>query len=83
MFLSEWREYPSDPCLAGKKSIIKLIIYVSTTFLFVHKATCFDLSVDHLQAYITDYVIGAVFTLGSQYVYISTHIWIPMCAQYQ
>ena len=38
----------------------------------IHKATCFDLSVGHLQAYISDYVIGAVCTLGSQYVYINT-----------
>jgi len=34
--------------------IIKLIIYVNTTVLFIHKATCFDLSFGHLQAYIAD-----------------------------
>jgi len=49
----------------------KLILYVRTIFLFVHNATCFDLPVDHLQAYILGYVIGAVYTLGSQYVYIN------------
>ena len=27
---------------------------LSTTFLFIHKATCFDPSVGHLQAYIAD-----------------------------
>jgi hypothetical protein len=27
---------------------------VSTIYLFIHKATCFDLSVSHLQAYIAD-----------------------------
>ena len=34
-------------------------------------ATCFDQTVGHLQAYIADYVIGAVCTLGSKYVYIN------------
>ena len=38
-------------------------------FLFIYKATCFDPSVGHLQAYIADYVIGAVCTLGSQKFY--------------
>ena len=38
----------------------------------MHKATCFDPSVGHFQAYIADQVIGAVCTLGSQYVYINT-----------
>jgi len=34
--------------------IIKLIIYVSTAFLLIHKATCFDPLFGHLQAYIAD-----------------------------
>jgi len=46
--------------------IIKLITYVSTNFLFIHKATRFDTSVGHLQAYIADQVTGVVCTLGSQ-----------------
>jgi len=45
-------------------------VYVSTTF-FIYKATSFDPSVGHLQAYIADKVIGAVCTLRSQYVYIN------------
>jgi len=40
-------------------------------FKFIHKATCFDPSVGHLQAYTADYVIGAVCILGSQYVHIN------------
>jgi len=48
------------------------INYVRHTIsLFINKATCFDLSVVHLQASIADYVIGAVCTLESQYVYIN------------
>jgi len=34
--------------------LIKLIIYVSTTILLTHKATCFDPSVGHLKAYVAD-----------------------------
>ena len=36
------------------KYIVKLIIYVSTTFLLTHKTTCFDPSVGHLQDYVAD-----------------------------
>jgi len=56
---------------------IKLIIYISTIYLFIHKAICFDPSVGNLQAYIADQVTGAVCTLGSQYIYISEihNIW--------
>jgi len=47
------------------------INYIRQHYLFIHKATRFDRSVGHPQAYIADYVIGVVCTLGSQYVYIN------------
>jgi hypothetical protein len=34
--------------------VIKINTYVSTIYLFIHKATCFGPSVGHLQAYIAD-----------------------------
>ena len=38
----------------------KLIIYVSTIYFFLNKATRFDLSFGHLQAFIADNFIGAL-----------------------
>jgi hypothetical protein len=48
------------------------------TFLFIHKATCFDPSVGHLQTYVADKGIGAVCTLGSQCVYINKYMYLLM-----
>jgi len=36
MFLSEWREFPSAPCLAGKK---KILMTVSVTMLLKSRAS--------------------------------------------
>jgi len=49
------------------------INYVRQNYLFllIRKATCFDPSVGHLQTHISVYVISAVCTLGSQYIYIN------------
>jgi len=57
--------------------MIKVILYISSIYLFIHNATCFDPSVGHRQAYIADQVTGAVFTLESQYVYSNEihNIW--------
>jgi len=52
--------------------LIRLITYLLThslTYSLTYLLTyCFDPSVGHLQAYIAHYVIGAVCTLGFQYV---------------
>jgi len=34
--------------------VIKIIIYINTIYLFIHKATCFGPTVGHLQAYTAD-----------------------------
>ena len=41
MFLSEWREFPSAPCLAGKKKKILMTARVSVLLKSRASLTCF------------------------------------------